>query len=377
MSNRSPQPKNSRQQAQGIVEFALVLPVLVFLLAGIMALAHLIFSYIATVSASREAVRYGAASGNNEFGVPRYRDCGQIRAAATRLGSLVGLQANDVIIRYDDGPGTAQLGECPVGGMGPNLNLGSRVVVSMTVTYQPVFPFLSLPTIPISARTARTILKDISIGTAPPLGTLPPPATATSTATLPPPTLTPTATNTPFHSPTPTTTSLPTKTPVATSTPWPTNTPTATATFTPTNTPTATPTFTPTPRLCPRAGSLAFSREYFTVDLTNIMVTPVTITRIQVTWPDSSPKAKLQQLAFSSDILWSGTVGIHPPSASFCETGCSAAWTNPFASARLLDPGDTQPTNVLYSRELPSGYYEIVFTFDNGCTASASAQLNH
>ena len=51
------------QKAQGMVEFALVLPLLLLMILAIFAFGHFLYVYIATVSASREALRYGAALG--------------------------------------------------------------------------------------------------------------------------------------------------------------------------------------------------------------------------------------------------------------------------------------------------------------------------
>src|SRR5512133_1033593 len=79
------------QTAQGIVEFALVLPILLMLILGVFAFGHLFFVYSMTVSASREAARYGAAVGVTPNGIPRYRDCREIRNTATRIGGIVGV----------------------------------------------------------------------------------------------------------------------------------------------------------------------------------------------------------------------------------------------------------------------------------------------
>ena len=49
--------------AQGIVEFALILPILLLLVLGIIEFGRLIFMYAIVTSSSREAVRYGAATG--------------------------------------------------------------------------------------------------------------------------------------------------------------------------------------------------------------------------------------------------------------------------------------------------------------------------
>src|SRR5512138_246182 len=84
------------QTAQGIVEFALVLPVLLLLILGIFAFGHLFFTYSSLVSASREAARWGAAVGGPTGETPRYMDCDNIRATALRIGAFAGVNMSDI-----------------------------------------------------------------------------------------------------------------------------------------------------------------------------------------------------------------------------------------------------------------------------------------
>ena len=65
-----------------MVEFALALPLLLLLVFGLMETGRLLFIYASTVSAAREAVRYGAAMGKNASNVRYYQDCAGIKAAA-------------------------------------------------------------------------------------------------------------------------------------------------------------------------------------------------------------------------------------------------------------------------------------------------------
>lgn len=214
--------KSPRSRAQSAVEFALILPILLVIILGIIELGRWLFIYIAVTSSSREGARYGSAT-NYGGGLPRYQDCGGIRAAARDVGILIGIDDSDIVIWYDHGDG-GNIGTCPIGGIGPSdVELGDRVVVEVTGKYSPVvpIPFVPLPEeFDIVSRTARTIIKDIAVGTA----MVPPTRTAT-----------PPITNTPTHTPTVT------KTPTPTNTPTVTNTPTETMTPTQTNTPTETP----------------------------------------------------------------------------------------------------------------------------------------
>ena len=69
-----------KNKAQAMVEFALVLPILLMLLYGILEAGRLLFIYSTIVTASRQAVRYGSATGEGSvqavtaFWFPRFRE---------------------------------------------------------------------------------------------------------------------------------------------------------------------------------------------------------------------------------------------------------------------------------------------------------------
>lgn len=158
--------KNIR--AQGMVEFALALPILLLLMFGIIEGGRLLFLYSAVQSASREAVRYGSASGEVSGLTPYYMDCTGIHAAAMRIGRFAGVAPGDVTISYDNGPATATFATCPLPSM-DDLNLGDRIVVDVVTTWQPLLPLVNFTSFPITAQSSRTIIKDVPIeGTPPP-----------------------------------------------------------------------------------------------------------------------------------------------------------------------------------------------------------------
>ncbi len=272
-----------------MVEFALVLPILLLLLIGLIEVGRLLFIYASVVTAARQAARYGSATGNNGSGTPYYNDCTGIRAAAKNMGFLNSFSDSDILISYDTGPGTPDISsDCPV--TAPVSN-SYRIKVTASTQYSPILTFIpQLKPFTITSSSARTLLVSISIQvTSPPtvwVGFIPT-HTATNTATAtrtPTSTPTPTSTSTPTNTSTPTATRTPTRTPTGTL-PTPTNTSTPTATFTPTNTATATltptitstPTITPTPTLTPTAlacagvthGALLTSGSTMTMTINN------------------------------------------------------------------------------------------------------------
>lgn len=145
--------------AQTMVEFALVLPILLAIVFGLLEVGRMAFTYITIVTASREAVRYGTATGdvttinsNNK----RYADCAGIRQAAMNVNFLKAFKEPDIVITYDKGLYTATgdvidwEGVGCQGGLTPPSSLPEsdryhyRINVSVTGTFIPIIDILNL-----------------------------------------------------------------------------------------------------------------------------------------------------------------------------------------------------------------------------------------
>jgi len=160
------QPKE--EKAQGMVEFALVLPLLLLLVLGIIEAGRMLFLYSAVLTSSREAARYGSAAGDIGGFVAHYEDCTGIRAAAKRMGRLAGIGDANISISYDHGPGTnPPFATCPISA-DQEVNLGDRVIVQVGATYRPLIPMVRFSSFPISSVTRRTIIKNVAIEGTPP-----------------------------------------------------------------------------------------------------------------------------------------------------------------------------------------------------------------
>ena len=157
-----------------MVEFAIALPVLLLLLYGILEAGRLLFLYSTVVTASRQAVRYGATTGEGTSGVPRYQDCTGIRDAANAVGYLGEFDTID--LAYDQGVTNANppvpIGQTPYctgptdSSLTTNILQGNRtrLVVTVTERFYPIVPKL-VPFIErdIVASSARTILYSVPI----------------------------------------------------------------------------------------------------------------------------------------------------------------------------------------------------------------------
>jgi len=173
-------------KSQGLVEFALILPVLVLIVFGLIETGRLIFTYSSAVSASREATRYASATGTSPRGVPYYQDCRGIRDAAKRMAFINPLEDAQITIQYDNGPGTTPTPYCEPGN-DVDVNFipqpGSRVLVRVEMNFLPLVPgLLPYPSFTITAPNARTILVPVSVEMPSGGGSSPSPLTLTKSA---------------------------------------------------------------------------------------------------------------------------------------------------------------------------------------------------
>ena len=319
-----------KNKAQAMVEFAIVLPILLLLLYGILEAGRLLFIYSTIVTASRQAVRYGSATGEGTTSnVPRYQDCAGIRQAAQRVDYLNAFDNDDIVIYYDTGPGGSLQPYCggdPVGSLPPSddsfdpTTNNNRLVVKIDGDYNPIVPrivgFLrrsDATNNPIVAQSARTVLVSVSIQvTAPPPQYTP--STSTNTPTpLASPTNTPSNTPTNTSSPTPIISNTPSRTLTPTRTPTATLSPTVTSTRTPSRTPTLTPTRVPS---CGTThGSITLpGNNTMTMTITNPNAWPLTVDDVFVVWDHdrghqtgNDKSLALQSASLGGTMFWTGS----------------------------------------------------------------------
>jgi hypothetical protein len=361
--------KHSR--AQGMVEFALALPIFLLLMFGIIEFARLLVTYSAVYTASREAVRYGVATGMSVNGIPHYQDCAEIRNAGMNLGRIGGVQLNDFDIRYDRGlveipDEWTSLQQCSGSASSVTLVLGDRILVKVETVFEPIVPLVNLPSIPVSSTTARTILSGVNIrGTPLPTSTRINTYTATLTFTptetgTPTPTFTETPvltqTSTPTETLVPTLTSEPTETVTGTLPATPTETPTPTGTTTPT--PTPTPTNTNTPTVLCTDYTIAFSSRTSStyVFRLNNTGTLTSIRSIRLTWYD--PVKLIRYEGPTGTYWWAGDEG---------ESPSTSPWYLPFNpnTAFIISPS-TNPLTFYYDGDFVLEPY-IEVALDNNC----------
>ncbi|GAP15648.1 protein containg conserved repeat domain [Longilinea arvoryzae] len=166
--------QSRRGKGQAMVEFALVFPIFLLLVLGVIELGHLIFIYSSVYVSSREAARYGAAAGFSGAGMPYYQDCTGMRDAAQRVGAYGGVTNVSLAPGNIDAPNTTGVAiqmikngsntpvdytTCP----DLDVKVGDRIRVTTQVYYQPIVPLVPFPSFAVSHTSTRTILKNVDL----------------------------------------------------------------------------------------------------------------------------------------------------------------------------------------------------------------------
>jgi Flp pilus assembly protein TadG len=114
------------QRGQSLVEFALILPIFVLVLAGIFDLGRAVFAYNTISNASREAVRVAIVN----------QTATDVQNEALKQGVSLGLSATDVTITYADPDGSGAL--CPA-----PYSLGCVATITVQYSYTAATPVIS------------------------------------------------------------------------------------------------------------------------------------------------------------------------------------------------------------------------------------------
>ena len=143
------------QAGQGLVEFALILPLMLLLMWGIIEFGRLLVVYTEVSNAAREAVRYGVAHGTDIASDPRYLDCEGIRDAGKAVTAITLLEDDNFAIAYDRGGGGI-FDTCPPS---TQVGFGNRLIITVTQQIRPLILFQDAGPFQVQFSSARTIVQ--------------------------------------------------------------------------------------------------------------------------------------------------------------------------------------------------------------------------
>ena len=140
-----------RSRGQSLVEFAVVLPVFLLILFGIMDFGFLLYSRMTVINAAREGARIGITYTETPNMIPSM-------AVSQVTGSSGGLLTSGMVtVTCVDGtPSTPNCSGFPTS-TPPSVNPGDSVRVNVTYPYRPFFPLLVGQTINVSSVVQMTL----------------------------------------------------------------------------------------------------------------------------------------------------------------------------------------------------------------------------
>lgn len=143
-------PRRARRRARGqsLVEFALVLPIFLLILSGIMDFGFLLYSRMTVINAAREGARVGITYSETPTQIPAH-----VTSQVTGAGGGL-LNAGMVTVTCVPAPGSSPA--CG-GGSFTNAKPGDSVRVSVTYPHRAFFPLLFGQTINLTSTVQMTL----------------------------------------------------------------------------------------------------------------------------------------------------------------------------------------------------------------------------
>ena len=152
--SRRPESRAGRQsRGQSLVEFALIIPIIVLLVAGFVEIGRAVFAYNTIANAARQAARVATVNQ-----LPDVTDCDEtrpiedpyephwsIRGCAIAAANVLGITTANVTVAYDAPPDTSL--DCD-----PTLHVGCIASITVTYDYSVSTPFVSLLIGPFTMR---------------------------------------------------------------------------------------------------------------------------------------------------------------------------------------------------------------------------------
>jgi Flp pilus assembly protein TadG len=151
MKTYSQKQNKAGYRAQALIEFAIVLPVLLALLVGIMEVGRMVFIYALVTNASRDAARYASVTGMGDNGNVKYNDCSMIQAIAKPPLLRAIANVNYFSITYTG----ATTQSCSAS---TTVTTGDKVTVEVWAQYTPIVKLIPFKPTTFKSKSTRTIV---------------------------------------------------------------------------------------------------------------------------------------------------------------------------------------------------------------------------
>ena len=139
-----------RSRGQSLVEFALVIPVFLLILTGIIDFGFMLYSRMTVINATREGAHSAVTQLDNPPGITAI-----VQAAVVGADTGLGLVAGNVSVACV--PDTNQHGSCDFSGTAGHLVSGDSVRVTTSFSYHSIFASFFGATIPLSSTVQMVV----------------------------------------------------------------------------------------------------------------------------------------------------------------------------------------------------------------------------
>ena len=178
LSQRRKHQHASGRSGQGLVEFALILPILLFAILGIIDFGRVLTTYAIVSNAVRDTLRQAEIlgyAGEDPTATPRYRDCERMRDIIKQT-YFAPITNDDIVVRYlnhmslDVNGDPVEIGRCDMAAATPpsfsgDLENGNILEVSVQSDINFVTPMISsiTPSMPVRFSGQRTVVIEITL----------------------------------------------------------------------------------------------------------------------------------------------------------------------------------------------------------------------
>ena len=142
--------RRHRSRGQSLVEFALIIPLILLIVFGILDLGRGVFAYNTLAESARQANRLAIVD----------QDIARVKAEAVAFAPAIGLSASDVTVCFKTSTTTLRNCSNPsADSCGSSPAIGCLAIVTSSTNFSPITPLLSsiLPSVPLSSTSIGPI----------------------------------------------------------------------------------------------------------------------------------------------------------------------------------------------------------------------------
>lgn len=152
------------QRGASLVEYAIVAPLMLLLLFGVVESSRLAYTYSQVWTAAREGARVATTVGDADGdGTPNYLDCDEMLAAALSKAVGTGLQPGHMTVTLTSGAASETCDSLAPAPISIDVDSGASVDVEVQLSYEPLLPVIGafFDGLDISSTQSRSVYRGV------------------------------------------------------------------------------------------------------------------------------------------------------------------------------------------------------------------------